>query len=61
MFKFTCFRSSHEKLLYQIMLFDIKTDVLKNSVKSSVLTKLRNPYNSTKDKLPLKYFIRKII
>ena len=31
MFEFSCFRSSHEKLLYK-MLFDIKTDVLQNSV-----------------------------
>ena len=60
MFEFTCFRSSHEKLLYQI-LFDIETDVLQNSAKSSVLVKLLCAYNSTKDKLPLKYFIRKII
>ena len=59
MFEFSCFRSSHEKLLYK-MLFDIKTDVLQNSVKSSVLTKLWNPCSSTKDKLPLKNFIRKI-
>ena len=41
------------------MLFDIETDVLQNSVKSSVLVKLLYPYSSTKDKLPLKYFIRK--
>ena len=60
MFEFMCFRSSHEKLLCH-MLFDIKTDVLQNSVKSSVLVKLLCAYSSTKDKLPLKYFIRKII
>ena len=60
MFEFACFRKSHEKLLYQ-MLFDIKTDFLQNSVKSSVLTKLQNPYSSTKNKPTLIYFIRKII
>ena len=60
MLEFTCFRNSHEKLLYQ-MLFDIETDVLQNSVKSSVLVKLMYAYSSTKDKLPLKYFIRKIV
>ena len=43
------------------MLFDIETDVLQNSVKSSVLVKLLYVYSSTKDKLPLKYFIRTII
>ena len=60
MFVFMCFRSNHEKLLYQ-MLFDIKTDVLQISVKSSVLVKLLYTYSSTKDKLCLKYFTRKII
>ena len=60
MFEFTCFRSSHEKLLYH-MLFDIEADVLKNSVKSSGLVELLRAYSSTKDRLPLKYFIRKII
>ena len=60
MFEFTSFRSSHEKLLYQ-MLFDIETDVLQNSVKSSVLVKLLYAYSSTKDKVSLKYFIRKNI
>ena len=60
MFEFTCFRSSHEKLLYQ-MFFDVETDDLKNSVMSSVLIKLLNPYNSTKEELPLKHFIRKFI
>ena len=60
MFEFTCFRSSHEKLLYQ-MFFYIETDVLQHSVKTSVLVKLLYAYSSTKDKLPLKYFIRKII
>ena len=59
MFEFTCFRSSHEKLLYQ-MLFDTETDVLQNSVKSSVLVKLLNAYSSTKDKLPLKYLSEKL-
>ena len=60
MFEFTCFRSGHEKLLYHI-LFDIEADVLKNSVKSSGLVELLRTYSSTKDRLPLKYFIRKII
>ena len=60
MFEFTCFRSGHEKLLYH-MLFDIEADVLKNSVKSSGLVELLRTYSSTKDRLPLKYFIRKII
>ena len=54
------FRSSYEKLLYQT-LFDIETDVLQNFVKRSFLAKLLYAYSSTKDKLPLKYFIRKII
>ena len=39
----------------------METDVLENSVKSSVLIKLLYAYSSTKDKLPLKYFIKKII
>ena len=39
----------------------LETDVLQNSVKSSALVKLLYTYSSTKDKLPLKYFIRKII
>ena len=43
------------------MLFDIKTDVLQNSVKSSALVKLLYAYSSFKGKLPHKYFIRKII
>ena len=43
------------------MLLDTETDVLQNSVKSSVLVKLLYAYSCTKDKLPLKYFIRKII
>ena len=60
MLEFTCFRNSHEKLLDQ-MFFDIERDVLQNSVKSSVLVKLLHTYSSTKDKLALKYFIRKII
>ena len=60
MFEFTCIRSSNENLLYQ-MLFDIKTDVLQNSVKSSVLVKLLYAYSSTKDKFPLKSFVREII
>ena len=60
MFEFTCFRSSHEKLLYQ-MLLDIVTDVLQSSVKSSALVKLLYAYSSTKGKIPLKYFIRKTI
>ena len=42
------------------MLFEIETDVLQNSVKSSVLVKLLYTYSCSKDKLPLKYFIRKI-
>ena len=54
------FRSSHEKLLYQT-LFDIETDVPQNFVKRSFLVKLLYAYSFTKDKLPLKYFIRKII
>ena len=54
------FRSSHEKLLYQT-LFDIETDVLQNFVKRSFLVKLLYAYSSTKNKLPLKYFIRKSI
>ena len=54
------FRSSHEKLFYQ-MLFDNETDVLRNSSKSSVLVKLLYAYSSTKCKLPLKYSIRTII
>ena len=70
MFEFTCFRSSHEKLLYRILLvpnplnpLNTERDVLQNtnSVKSSVLIKVLNPPSSTKDKLPLKYFIRRII
>ena len=48
MFEFTCFRSTYEKLLNQ-MLFDIETDVLQNSVKSSVLVKLLYVYSSAKD------------
>ena len=48
MFKFVCFGRCQEKLLYQ-MLFDIEADVL------------QNPYGSTKDKFPLKYFIQRII
>ena len=62
MFEFTWFRSSHEKLHYQ-MLFDIETVVLHNPVKTSVLAKpkLLYAYSSTKDKLPLKDFMRKII
>ena len=43
------------------MLLHTETDVLQNSVKSSVSVKLMYAYISTKDKLPLKYFIRKII
>ena len=43
------------------MLFDIEADVLKNFVKSSGLVELLRAYSSTKDRLPLKYFIRKII
>ena len=39
----------------------METDVLQNSVKSSVLIKLLYAYSSTKDKLPFNYFIRKII
>ena len=68
MFEFTCFRSSHEKLLYRILLIpnplnplNTERDVLQNSVKSSVLIKVLNPHSSTKHKLPLKYFIRTII
>ena len=60
MFEFTCFRSIHEKLIHQNV-FDIETDVLRNSVSSSVLVKLLYAYSSTKDKHYLKYFIRKII
>ena len=60
MFEFTCFRSSHEKLLYQV-LFDIEIDALRNSEKGSVLVKLMHTYSSTKHKIPLKYFIRGII
>ena len=60
MFEFTRFRSTHEKLLYQ-MLLDIETDVLQNFVKSSVLVKLLYTYSFVKGKLPLKCFIRKII
>ena len=40
------------------MLFEIETDVLQNSLKSSVLVKLLYAYSSTKDKHPLMYFIR---
>ena len=47
MFEFTYFRSSHEKLHYQ-MFFDIETDNLQNSVKSSILVKLLYAYSSTK-------------
>ena len=70
MFEFTCFRSSHEKLLYRILLvpnplnpLNTERDVLQNtnSVKSSILIKVLNPHSSTKDKLPLKYSIRRII
>ena len=60
MFECTCFRSIHEKLIHQNV-FDIETDVLRNSVSSSVLVKLLYAYSSTKDKLYLKYFIKKII
>ena len=38
MFEFECFRSSHEKLFYEI-LFDIKTDVLEDSVKEFSFSK----------------------
>ena len=43
------------------MLFDIETDVLQNFMKSSILVKQLYTYSSTKDKLPLQYFIKKII
>ena len=56
MFGFTCCRSSHETLLS-----DIKTDDLQNSMKSSVSVKLLYAYSSAKDKLPLKYSIRKFV
>ena len=55
-FEFTSYRSSHEKLL-----FDIETYVLQNSTKSSVLVKVLYVYSSTKDKLPLKYFTRMFV
>ena len=65
MFKFKCFRSSHKKLLYICCSLISKQisvkGYLQTSVKSSVLVKLLYTYSSTKDKLPLKYFIRKII
>ena len=56
MFGFTCCRSSHETLLS-----DIKTDDLQNSMKSSVSVKLLYAYCSAKDKLLLKYSIRKFV
>ena len=39
MFELTCFGSSHEKLIHE-MLFDIETDVLQNSVKEFSLRKV---------------------
>ena len=59
MFEFTYFQRQPEKAVQQ--LFNIELEVLQNSVNSSVLVKLLYTYSSTKDKLLLKYFIRKII
>ena len=56
MFEFTCYRSSYEKLLS-----NIETDILQNSMKSSVSVKLLYAHSSAKDKLPLKYSIRKFV
>ena len=43
------------------IILDSKIDVLQKLWKSLALVKLVHAYNSTKDKLLLKYFIRKII
>ena len=58
-FEFTCFRSSHKKLLYQ-MLFDNEGDVLLYAEFSFSKTAV-HLQPKDKDKLPLKYFIRRII
>ena len=59
MFGFMCFRSSHQQLFYEID--NRKRYSAKPLWKSLTLIKLLYAYSSTKDKLLLKYFIRKII
>ena len=51
-----CFRCSNEKLFYETDAFDIKLDVLQNSVKEFILVNPLCTYSSTEDKLLLKHF-----